>query len=239
MNLIKVDIILPCYNPEEKWADNVIEHFRSIQEAAQGWIPNLIVVNDGSARGIHTEDIEKIKASIKDAKWISYEVNRGKGYALRKGVEQSRAEYIVLTDIDFPYTTDSLVTMVDSIIRGEGDVLAGERKTTYYEHTPLLRKYISKLLKTILKGFLRLPVTDTQCGLKVMNRAVAPLFLRTTIDRYLFDVEFLWMAAKEFRVCPYVVTLRSGIVFSKMNGSVLMTEGWNFIRLFFRTIVGK
>ena len=81
-----------------------------------------------------------------------------------------------------------------------------------------------------------MPVTDTQCGLKGFKRAVAPLFLATTIDRYLFDLEFVrnCYKSKKFRVQAIPVELNENVHFRKMNFRILLPEMFNFIKLLFK-----
>ncbi len=236
MKKSSVDIVLPCYNPDKDWASNVVESYKNILVDAKSWTPGLIIVNDGSTKGISNKDIEFVRANIERFEWINYKKNRGKGFALRKGVKESKADFIVYTDIDFPYTHLSLINLVNSLVQGEAEVLAGERSDNYYVHTPFVRKIISRVLKKIVRGLLKIDVADTQAGLKGMNKLAKDAFLATTIDRYLFDIEFLWLAGKKYVISPFPVTLKDNIVFSKMNLKILLTEGVNFVKFYIKTL---
>ena len=112
----------------------------------------------------------------------------------------------------------------------------GIKNDAYYAHVPLVRRYISRYLQFFTRVFLSMPVTDTQCGLKGFKRAVAPLFLATTIDRYLFDLEFVrnCYKSKKYRVLPFPVTLNENVHFRKMNFRILLPEMFNFIKLLFK-----
>ena len=234
-----VDIILPCYNPQVGWQTTVVTSFKQIKQEAKSWIPRLIIVNDGSTKGIRDEDIVFIKSNLSSFTWYSYKQNKGKGYALRYGVRKSSSDYILLTDIDFPYTHDSLVNVVTVLINGKADIVAGERSDKYYTFTPFVRKVISKLLKSFVKNLLQLKVSDTQCGLKGIKNDLNETFLNTTINRYLYDIEFLWLAGKKHNIYTQPVQLKENIVFSKMNTRVLLTEGINFMKLFIKTTLLK
>lgn len=231
-----VDIILPCYNPEKEWANNVVRSFDKIILDAKNFTPNLIIVNDGSTNGISQNDINFIKDKITNFKWISYSQNKGKGFALRKGVSESEGDYILFTDIDFPYQHKSVIGVINSLINDKADILAGERSNNYYGHTPFIRKIISKFLKIVVKKLLKIKVSDTQCGLKGINKNAKEAFLSTSINRYLFDLEFLWLAGKKYKIEPFPVLLKDNIVFSKMNIKILITEGTNFIKFFIKTL---
>ena len=80
-----------------------------------------------------------------------------------------------------------------------------------------------------------MPITDTQCGLKGFTRRAAPTFLSTTIDRYLFDLEFVYKCfqSKQYRVQAIPITLKENVRFRRMNYRILLPEMANFVRLLF------
>ena len=228
-----LDIILPCYNPEHNWTEHVIRRFELLSSQLEDIHPGLIIVNDGSGN-INPADISHLKKSIPGLQWLDQSINRGKGAALRLGVSHSQANFIVFTDIDFPYTDESTLAVCRAILDGNNDVVVGQRENVYYEQTPFHRKVISKLLRTFNKYVLRIPVNDTQCGLKGFNNRGRDIFLRTTVDRYLFDLEFLILAGSKkyhLHTLPLEVSLREGVTFSKLNSSILFTEGLNIFKI--------
>lgn len=235
----QIDIVLPCYNPVGNWHHTVVEQFELLSKAVSGDVQlHLIVVNDGSTKNIDEDNISYIKSSIKDFTYLSYPMNHGKGYALRYGVSHSLAEYCIYTDIDFPYSTQSIFKVVQELLKGK-HIVAGNRSDEYYMNMPKSRIYISKILKTVIKGLLGLRFTDTQCGLKGFNSKGKKLFLSTTINRYLFDLEFIYLASqsKDITMQPVDVELRDNIIFSKMNTKVLWSESINFLKLFFKRML--
>jgi glycosyltransferase involved in cell wall biosynthesis len=226
-------LVLPCYNPPANWEKNVVESVRSII-ALTGVTPELIIVNDGSTKNTETEKSEFIGLSLKEFKWISYSQNKGKGYALRKGVEQAKNDFVIYTDIDFPYLESSFISVYQTLMKGH-DVVPGHRGKDYYSKTPFLRKIISKFLRWTLKTFLRLPTDDSQCGIKGFNKKGAAVFLDTKIDRFLFDLEFIKLASKrKLNIQIAEVELKPNIVFSKVSFKILFRESLNFLKVLFR-----
>jgi hypothetical protein len=112
--------------------------------------------------------------------------------------------------------------------------VAGNRDTAYYDRVPMFRRWLSKALRWVLRNLLRQPVDDSQCGLKGFDRAGKTVFLQTTIDRFLFDLEFLMLANGKVKVTPVPVQLRDGVVFSQVGLKILATEGGNFLKLLFK-----
>lgn len=229
-----IDIVLPCYNPIDGWADNIITSFNKLKDALSPISVNLIIVNDGSNPPIREESISRLKTAIPQLSWLDQHPNQGKGAALREGMKSCQSEFIVFTDIDFPYTMDSTIGLCQEVMKNEGDIVVGQRRKKYYEKTPWQREAISKLLKAFNKHILRIPVSDTQCGLKGFNRKGLAAFRQTSVNRYLFDLEFLIIAGtKKHRltVVPFDVELREGVTFSKLNFKILLTESQNIIRI--------
>ncbi|MCB9233826.1 MAG: glycosyltransferase family 2 protein [Bacteroidia bacterium] len=233
-----LDIVLPCFNPGENWAENIIEVMSGISEQLSGVPLSLIVVNDGSSRGYSANGIEKIRQRLPGVKVIGEEnpVNKGKGNALRRGMKAATAEYQIYTDVDFPYTTASLISIYENLVQGSGDIVAGVRDEEYYKGVPTQRKTLSKFVRWLLRTFLRLQITDTQCGLKGFNAKGKAIFLQTSIDRFLFDMEFIFLASNDpqVKLFPAKVQLKPNVIFSKMSWKILFHEGMNFLGIFLR-----
>ncbi len=225
----KIDLVLPVYNPNKGWLDQVQAN-RQLLAAACGEEIRLIIVDDGSEKNLGIEP----NTFQETVQLIKLPFNQGKGAALRKGFEAADAPIVLFTDIDFPYEIDSIVKVVRSIENG-ADVSLGYREDDYYDRVPLFRKIMSESFRFVLKTILRFPITDTQCGLKGMNQRGKDIFMQTKIDRFLVDMEFIKRAvkAKNLRIEPVVVQLRYDVVFSKMGIRVIIGELMNFMRIFF------
>ena len=234
--MTSLDIILPAYNPLPGWEDIVIGRFQSLVKALPDVKIRLFIVNDGSQRLDENHSAGVIQEVIPDLQWISYKENRGKGYALRQGVKNSTADFIVYTDIDWPYTEESMIGVIQTLT-GSADAVIGKRDENYYTHLPRARRRISRLLRSFNAKLLRLKVDDTQAGLKGFRKNIKDIFLSTTIDRYLFDLEFIYLisAKKEMKVVGYPIALRPGITFSKMNRKILFQEARNFLKIWVRS----
>jgi glycosyltransferase involved in cell wall biosynthesis len=233
---MKLDIVLPCYNPLKGWETRILEAMAMLENTLTGVELYLYIVNDGSSKNIDSIAIDKLKSQITNFQFIEYQENRGKGFALRKGMDKTENELCIYTDIDFPYEMESFLAVYDSLKKGT-DVAIGVRDENYYDTVPKVRVLISKTLKWMIRNFLSLPVADTQCGLKGFNKKGKEIFLKTTIDRYLFDLEFVFISAKTKALAlkPVIVELRPGIIFSNMNFKILAQEGRSFFKIFVKS----
>ncbi|MCW5923257.1 MAG: glycosyltransferase [Saprospiraceae bacterium] len=231
----RLNVIVPCYNPPTGWADALVARFSLFREAVADVVDNtgLIVVNDGSTSENAELIFNRLSEILPEVKIVTYAGNRGKGYALRQGVKASEADFHLVTDADFPYTVESM-RRIAITLREHGGIAAGNRDTAYYDQVPAFRRWLSKGLRWLLRNVLRQPIGDSQCGLKGFDAAGKRVFLETSIDRFLFDLEFLMLANGRVSVTPVAVELREGVTFSKVGWRILATEGRNFIWLLVR-----
>lgn len=201
----------------------------------------ILLVNDGSTSGVELADIDRLRQSVSSFSYIAYTQNRGKGYALRQGVQAASGDLQIFTDIDFPYEEQSLIRLYHRLASGDADIVAGVRDAEYYKGVPKGRQRISKILRWMLRTFLNLTITDTQCGLKGFNQKGRELFLQTRINRFLFDMEFIFLASNDRSIhlegCD--VRLKPGIVFSKVRFGILFREGLNFLAILWRRVFNR
>jgi glycosyltransferase involved in cell wall biosynthesis len=236
LNAASLDIVLPCYNPDPDWEKAVIHSFKAICNALQDVAIRLLIVNDGSVLYAGKEAPEAISRAIPFFQWISYYPNKGKGAALREGMRHSDADITIYTDIDFPYQEASLVEIFEQLRHGKADVVAGVKDAGYYNGVPIGRRIISRLLRGMTAVFLGIRITDTQCGLKGMNAKGRAVFLQTTIDRYLFDLEFIYLAShtRDLQLRSHAIRLKESTRFTRMNAGILLQESLNFVRIILR-----
>lgn len=229
--LRNIALVVPVYNPHQQWASLLIERYNELVNYYKLYWFKLYIVNDGSTKNISSEDFEKLISAIKDIQIIELNQNRGKGEALRTAISKTDETFVIYTDIDMPFTLNSMKMVIDEL--PYYDLVVGIKEKSYYEQLPFRRKVISKILQFTIKSLLPiLPISDTQCGLKGMNQKGKEFFLYTETNRYLFDLEFiLYAAQQQLKIKPIEVCLRPGIVFSNMNNKILLQEAKNFLQI--------
>ena len=228
-----IDIVLPCYNPEEKqWDIDIKTNIVALENLFPDLVFSVILINDGSIRGISAENIAYLRKKITDFKYITYDENQGKGYALREGIKQANHDLIVYTDVDFPFELSCMKAMIEKLLLGK-DIVLGERQFSYSNHLKKYRRILSSGSHIFNSLVLNLPFTDTQGGLKGFNQKGRTVFLKTIINRYLFDTEFILRACKQKNLAMTTVplTLREGVILSPMGLKVVKKEFGNIMRL--------
>ena len=227
---------MPCYNPAVGWTEQIQNSFEKISALLPQTPVRLIIINDGSKKDAERE-LQLLKSKIPALISEGYQKNMGKGFAVRKGVYLADADIVIYTDIDFPYEEEGMVQMYHEIINNKFDIVLAVRDENYYDDVPFFRKAISWIFKKLIKATLCVPTTDTQAGLKAFNKRGKEIFTQTTINRYLFDLEFVWLAAqqKQINILCLPVPLKKGLHFSRMNWKVLIRELVNFFKIVLRS----
>jgi dolichyl-phosphate beta-glucosyltransferase len=181
-------VVLPCYNEAER-LPVTLQNLLTYLPGAPGQV-EVLVVDDGSTDATVTV-ADAVAAVDQRVRVLSYQPNRGKGFAVRTGMLAAEGELIVFTDADGSYGPNELDRIVRAL--GEAPVAIGTR--TSGTSGQLARRAASRVFNAAIRGSLGLPFGDTQSGLKGFRRAAArQIFSQTRVDGFAFDVEVLWLA---------------------------------------------
>jgi glycosyltransferase involved in cell wall biosynthesis len=197
---LPLSIVIPAYDESERLDASLREIVTYLQ--TNDMAAEVIVVDDGSndnTAQVAGQAFSEFRSSERaDAKVIRYEPNRGKGYAVKTGLRAARGEIALFSDADLATPISELPKLVDPIKNGELDVAFGSRaldRSLIGTHQPWRREQGGKVFNFIVKQATGMPFWDTQCGFKAFNMSkFLPLLEVMTIDRFGFDVEFLYVA---------------------------------------------
>lgn len=230
-----VDIIVPCFNPRQGWEQVVAQSVLVIKrKLPEGALQSVILVNDGSTQQFSQVQADNLLNQVPEIKIIAYELNKGKGHAVRTGVKASEADFQIYTDVDFPYDDASIVAFYELLASNKADVVVASRGDSYYNSLSAFRRVLSKSLRWLNGLLFGLKIKDTQGGLKGFNAAGREVFLQTRVNRYLFDLEFIQKASKaNLNMVAVDVELKLDIVLPSPSLTVLLKELNNFVRLLF------
>ena len=208
-----LSVIIPAYNEEKRLPKTLEEIDRYLSR--QNYDYEILVVNDGSKdRTVEVAKslIPKINPStglrvnaersrsIKNLKVTGYEVNQGKGYAVRFGMLTAEGNYRLFTDADNSTPIDQVEKMWPEFEKGY-NIIIGSRDIKGAILDPpqsLLRRFLGEtfgFLTNLIVG--TWGILDSQCGFKgFTKRAVEDIFPKCKINRFAFDPEFLAIAKK-------------------------------------------
>jgi dolichyl-phosphate beta-glucosyltransferase len=188
-------LVVPAWNeaPRLEPALEKLEVFLSARGLLDGrW--EILLVDDGSTDG--TADLAR-----RLAPWlrvVEVRPNRGKGFAVRRGVEEARGRRILLSDADFSTPLEEEGGL--EARRPEGGIAIGSRaldEGLIGVFQPIHRRLMGKTFNRVVRAATGLPIHDTQCGFKLFDAAAAKrLFGEARVDRFAFDVEILWLARR-------------------------------------------
>lgn len=225
-----VDVVLPLYRPHQGWEERVSEAARTLHEHfdSKNIELHLYIVNDGADLSYFPPCVLKYIEEKSGCRFtfLSYERNRGKGYALRYAINKCQGEIQIYTDGDFPFGAQSVIDAHSRIADG-ADIAMGVRPTAYSDALCGIRRGLSKGAKWLVINILGLPkfCSDTQAGIKGFNGSGRDAFLSTRVESFLFDTEFITIAnCRSLKIATVNLTLREGLVFSKMGTKVIVRE---------------
>ena len=222
-----MSIVLPVYRLESVIVENVDLVFDALGDLE----PEVILVDDGSNDG--TADAIARAALRHPIKSVTLPVNRGKGRALLEGWKIATGDYIVFLDADLDLPPHQIPELIDQLISSDVDVLVGTKKTTMRGSYPGVRRILSRVFALLTEGIFRLPVSETQTGLKVFRRKVLETVAgNVRVDRYAFDLELLARAhAAGFELSETPVTLSPGAATASLRPSMMWSLARDTLRI--------
>jgi glycosyltransferase involved in cell wall biosynthesis len=191
-----LSIVIPAYNEELRLEPTLVridEYIKAAKIQAE-----ILVVDDGSTD--ETRRIAEHFLAGRRGRVISYSENRGKGHAVRRGVQEATGSWVLMTDADLSAPIEEYQKLADAVRDGDLDVAFGSRALAgsriEVRQNPL-RELMGKTFNRIIRLATGLPHHDTQCGFKLMDRKrVEPLFETMIVDRFAFDVELLYLCRR-------------------------------------------
>lgn len=183
-------VLIPAYQPDARLPRLILELHRADPSS------KIVVVDDGS--GQKFSDIFEASATA-GAHVISYENNRGKGYALREGftwirdVAGDSPECVVTADADGQHTLNDIFR-VGRTCTDTGKSVLGVRE--FVGHVPARSRIGNTATSALFWLATGWKLKDTQTGLRAFPVALLPALLEVQGDRYEYELRVLLHLAK-------------------------------------------
>lgn len=183
-------VLIPAYQPDARLPRLILELHRADPST------KIVVVDDGS--GQKFSDIFEASATA-GAHVISYENNRGKGYALREGftwirdVASDSQECVVTADADGQHTLNDIFR-VGRTCTDTGKSVLGVRE--FVGHVPARSRIGNTATSALFWLATGWKLKDTQTGLRAFPVALLPTLLEVQGDRYEYELRVLLHLAK-------------------------------------------
>ncbi len=218
-----LSIIIPVYN-EERYIGSVLQ--KVLNAKIPGIHKQIIVVNDGSTDGSHAI-IDTYRLAHKNIQTITMPRNLGKGAAIRKGLEISRGDYVLIQDADLEYNPSEYWMLLQPILARATHVVYGSRTlgikkfgNRYYN----LPFYVGgQILTKFVNVLFHLTLTDQPTGYKLFSKKVKGVLLDSLRENdFSSEVEITAIVAKHgfsIKEIPISYSPRSVSEGKKINGS--------------------
>ncbi len=194
--LESLSIVVPAYNEAERIGATLEQMLAWLDSHAPK--AQIIVVDDGS-RDATTEVVRRRAVDEPRLRVERLPVNRGKGAAVRRGVELAQGDWVLFSDADLSTPIEELLKLRQAVLAGADIAIASRDRpdSDITRHQPAYREAMGRTFNALVQAMALPGFSDTQCGFKLFSaEAARRCFGRMTIERFAFDVEVLYIARR-------------------------------------------
>jgi glycosyltransferase involved in cell wall biosynthesis len=186
---MKLIIQIPCLNEEEQLPATLADLPRAVRGFDE---VEWLVIDDGSTD--RTIDVARAHGVDHVVRLTN---NKGLAAAFQAGVDASLklgADVIVNTDADNQYDAGDIPKLVEPILRGDADLVVGDRVIESVEHFSPLKKRLQRFGSAVVRRASGTDVPDTTSGFRAYNREAA--LQVTVVSKYTYTLESVIQAGK-------------------------------------------
>ena len=220
-------IIVPFYNEEASLEESVLSLI------SQEFKKEIILINDGSTDRSKEIGIE-LSEKFKYIKLIDNNRNRGKGFAVRLGIDNADGDLIAIYDADLEYSALDLSKLIERIRNENLDFVCGSRfigneiRKNIYFRTLYANKFLSLLFTYVYKN----KITDIAVCLKVFKKEIIKSF-DFEKDDFAIEVELIAKVlskTNKYKEIPISYKGRS----YKEGKKIKLVDGFKYILAIFK-----
>jgi glycosyltransferase involved in cell wall biosynthesis len=190
-----LSLIFPIFN-EGKRIENSLNKIQEFTSKNTLFDLEVILVNDGSYDNTNVKIQRFINSNLdKNFKYIKSAKNKGKGHALKFGVENATKEWILTSDIDLSVPLEQIQVWFSeyNFSKNSIKVYFGSRGVHRSNVKKKIHRFILGIIfKKFIKLFFKINIKDTQCGYKLYeNQTAKHLFKDLEIFGFAHDIELI------------------------------------------------
>lgn len=179
---MKLSVIIPVYN-EVASIEEIVRRVQATNRAFE-----IVIVDDGSTDG--TRDVLRRLDGNGNVRVLFHEKNRGKGAAIRTGLQAAQGDVLLIQDADLEYDPRDYPVLLRPIEEGIADVVYGSRFLGGPRRVVMFWHMVANKLLTLMTNVLYNSIlSDMETGYKAFRREVIenmPLHA----NRFDFEPEF-------------------------------------------------
>jgi predicted glycoside hydrolase/deacetylase ChbG (UPF0249 family) len=227
-------VVVPAFDEADGLAANLERLVAVLARGTRSF--EVILVDDGSADETHAV-ATAVAAAEPRIRVHQLARNAGKGRAIEAGCAVARGDILVLLDADLQIPPEEVLPLVEMVMGEQADLVVGSK---YLGGAPLRwplgRRILSRLYQAVTAVLFRLPLRDTQTGLKAMRRAVAEEVVpHLCSKRFAWDLEFVYLAVEAgYRCKAAPVGVEPATRASRLGWRGAVEAGLDTVRIFLR-----
>tara|TARA_B100001250_G_C19811542_1_gene795928 strand:+ start:1757 stop:2437 length:681 start_codon:yes stop_codon:yes gene_type:complete len=179
-----LSIIIPCFNEEKVIFENINKILSWSNE--QKFESELLLINNASTdKTLQEMDKFNKQSNVK----ILNEKRKGKGFAVKKGLMNSKFTKAVILDADL---SASINELNNNWLERDNLLIIGSRPLGNEINTPKIRKLSGYILNYLIRKIFKLNFRDTQCGFKYLStKNRGEIAEQITCGGFLYDLDLI------------------------------------------------
>jgi len=223
---MKLIIQIPCYNEEKTLPFTIRDLPREIPGIDK---IEYLVIDDGSS-----DRTVEVARELGVHHIVRHVKNRGLAASFMTGIDaclRLGADIIVNTDGDNQYKGQDIAKLVQPILKGEAEVVVGDRQTDTIEHFSPLKKKLQKFGSWVVRLASDTNVIDTTSGFRAYSRDAAMRL--NVVSEYSYTLETIIEAGRRKAAIENVPIGTN----EKLRESRLFKSMWGYIKKSGATII--
>ncbi|MEM8770216.1 MAG: glycosyltransferase family 2 protein [Pseudomonadota bacterium] len=166
--MTKLIVQIPCFNEAETIAATIADIPRKIADVDS---VEILIIDDGSS----DDTVAAARAAGADHV-VENGVNKGLARSFQRGLEEALrlgADVVVNTDGDNQYRGEDIAVLAAPVIRGEADIVVGDRQTQDIAHFSPLKKLLQKQGSRLVSRLAGAEIADAVSGFRAFSRDAA------------------------------------------------------------------
>jgi glycosyltransferase involved in cell wall biosynthesis len=216
---VKLIIQIPCFDEEETLPVTLADLPREVPGFD---LVEWLVVDDGS-----TDRTVEVAREHGVDHIVRLTNNKGLAAGFQAGLDASLklgADVIVNTDADNQYYGPDIPKLVEPIIKGDADMVVGDREVMNIEHFSPLKKSLQRLGSWVVRRASQTTIPDTTSGFRAYNREAA--IQMVVVSKFTYTLETIIQAGKMLVAVDHV-PIRTN---PKTRESRLFPSMWSYVR---------